>query len=46
MQGTEFQQLRASQVSIFPFQLAAHIGLLSVSAWPSHDGKKGGSVKP
>ena len=27
------------------FQLTAYIGILPVSAWPSHDGKEGGNVK-
>ena len=35
----------ASQVKILTSQLTSRIGLLPVSAWPSHDGKEGDGVK-
>jgi len=35
----------APQVKILTSQLTSRIGLLPVSAWPSHDGKEGDGVK-
>jgi len=35
----------ASQVKILTSQLTSRIGLLPVSAWPSHDGKEGDGGK-
>ena len=35
----------ASQVKILTSQSTIRIGLVPVSAWPSHDGKEGDGVK-